>query len=173
MNTTWAAGRPGHVHRKLVVIGAGETRCEMERRSSGRAYQVASNTREKGRREQRVKFRPYVPGCFAHAHSRATMHWACRGWGTRIRAIPRGGCDIAGGTGYAPAYVQIPTTHFALTHAGELAHFLQVFFFFLNTGRTGMRCIHQDYVPAALDALACARHTPGLHPHSAGCAGVH
>ena len=35
-----------------------------------------------------------------------------------------------------------------------------------------MRSIHQDYAPAARDALACALHTPGLHPRPAGCAGM-
>jgi hypothetical protein len=168
-------------------------------------------------------------GLLRSRHSRATMPWACRGWATRVRAIPRGGCVGAGSTGYAPAYVQIPATRLA-TPAREFAHFSSFFFQFffsffkhwtywyaLHTpglrprcaGCTGMRAaytrtasphrwmrwhalayartasahflaldvlacasIHQDYVPAALDALACAMHTPGLHPRTAGCAGM-
>ena len=96
-------------------------------------------------------------GLLRSRHSRATMPWACRGWATRVRAIPRGGCVGAGSTGYAPAYVQIPATRLA-TPAREFAHFSSFFFFSFFFFK------HWTYWYAL--------HTPGLRPRCAGCTGM-
>jgi hypothetical protein len=120
-----------------------------------------------------VKFRPCVPGCFAPATAARPCHGHAAA-GLHGYAIPRGGCVGAGSTGYAPAYVQIPATRLA-TPAREFAHFSSFFFqfFFFKTldvlvcaayTRTTSplrwmhwhaRCIHQDCIPAPLDALEC------------------
>ena len=131
-----------------------------------------------------------MPGCYAPARP---CRGTCRGWATRPRTTPRGGRAIAEGTGYAPAYVQLPATHHAMMHAGELAHFYQDFFFsnrhapaprrICYPGRSwharaytrdsvgtvpgALACasIHQDCIPTVpQDALVCAAHPPVLHP---------
>ena len=161
------------------------------------AYQVASAAREKGRRGPRE--------CSSgHACRVATLpptalrpcRGTCRGWATRLRTTPRGGRAIAVGTGYAPAYDQLPATHHAMMHAGELAHFYQGFFFFQQTracprricypgrpwharaytrdsvgtvpGALACASIHQDCILTLplLDALVCAAHPPVLHPRT-------
>ena len=92
-----------------------------------------------------------MPGCYAPARP---CRGTCRGWATRPRTTPRGGRAIAEGTGYAPAYVQLPATHHAMMHAGELAHFYQDFFFHTDTR------MHQA-ASVTPDAPGMRAHTPG------------
>ena len=77
----------------------------------------------------------------------------------------------AGCTGMRAAYTRTASPHrWMRWHALAYARTASAHFLALDV--LACASIHQDYVPAALDALACAMHTPGLHPRTAGCAGM-
>ena len=144
-----------------------------------------------------MKFRPCVPGCFApataarpcHGHAAAGLHGYARSRGAAASVL--GVLDMPRHMSRYPPHVSLrPPVNLRTFHVLVCAAYTRTTSP-LRWMHWHARCIHQDCIPAPLDALACAsirqdricalfstgrtgmrEHTPGLRPRCAGCTGM-